>query len=411
MLSVGDRERGMVEICEEMRKDLAKYPEIKTFKVIEGGQEEGMGGQNAVDIEIYGFDFGRTDAVAAELAERMRKVKGCSQVNISREDYIPEYQVDFDREKLAINGLNITTAAMALRNRINGSTASKYREDGDEYDIKVRYAPEFRQSVEDIENILVYNNAGQGIRIRDLGKVVERMTPPTIERKDRERVITVSAVVGKGAAMSDIVTAARNQLKEMDIPSDVSWQLGGTYEDQMDTFFDLTILMVLIIILVFIVMAAQFESLTDPFVIMFSIRLHRYNFGTGNHTDPIGRYGIDRPDYADGDRCQERYRADRLHDPLPGKRNGNPDRSSDCRKIPPPPCIDDHFDYRIGYDPDGCRNRRRLGNVAFDGYDGCMGTFGVNIDHPGNRTGRIQCICRKRSPAQTPQDGKKWNIF
>ena len=255
MLSVGDRERGMVEICEEMRKDLAKYPEIKTFKVIEGGQEEGMGGQNAVDIEIYGFDFGRTDAVAAELAERMRKVKGCSQVNISREDYIPEYQVDFDREKLAING----------------STASKYREDGDEYDIKVRYAPEFRQSVEDIENILVYNNAGQGIRIRDLGKVVERMTPPTIERKDRERVITVSAVVGKGAAMSDIVTAARNQLKEMDIPSDVSWQLGGTYEDQMDTFFDLTILMVLIIILVFIVMAAQFESLTDPFVIMFSI--------------------------------------------------------------------------------------------------------------------------------------------
>ena len=75
MLSVGDRERGMVEICEEMRKDLAKYPEIKTFKVIEGGQEEGMGGQNAVDIEIYGFDFGRTDAVAAELAERMRKVK------------------------------------------------------------------------------------------------------------------------------------------------------------------------------------------------------------------------------------------------------------------------------------------------------------------------------------------------
>ena len=128
-----------------------------------------MGGQNAVDIEIYGFDFGRTDAVAAELAERMRKVKGCSQVNISREDYIPEYQVDFDREKLAINGLNITTAAMALRNRINGSTASKYSEDGDEYDIKVRYAPEFRQSVEDIENFLVYYNAGQGVRLRDLG--------------------------------------------------------------------------------------------------------------------------------------------------------------------------------------------------------------------------------------------------
>ena len=117
-----------------------------------------MGGETSVNIEIYGFDFAQTDAVANEIARRMRNVKGCSQVNISREDYIPEYQIDFDREKLAINGLNVTTASMYLRNRVNGSTASKYREDGDEYDIKVRYAPEFRESVEDLENILIYNN-------------------------------------------------------------------------------------------------------------------------------------------------------------------------------------------------------------------------------------------------------------
>lgn len=269
--SVGDRKRGLVEICEGMRKDLAEYSDIKKFKVIEGGQESGMGGQNSVDVEIYGYDFAATDAVAAEFARRMKSVKGCSQVNVSREEYIPEYQIDFDREKLALNGLNMTTAALALRNRINGAIASKYREDGDEYDIKVRNAPEFRQSIADIENIMIYNNKGHGVKIRDLGKVVERMTPPTIERKDRERVITVSAVVGKGAVLSDIVEAARKQLSQMDIPSDVSWQLGGTYEDQMDTFKDLTILMILIVILVFIVMAAQFESLTDPFVIMFSI--------------------------------------------------------------------------------------------------------------------------------------------
>ena len=271
LTSVGDRERGLTEICELMRQDLAQYSEIKKFEVLAGGQEGSMGGETSVNIEIYGFDFAQTDAVANEIARRMRNVKGCSQVNISREDYIPEYQIDFDREKLAINGLNVTTASMYLRNRVNGSTASKYREDGDEYDIKVRYAPEFRESVEDLENILIYNNEGKGIRIRDLGKVVERMTPPTIERKDRERVITVSAVAGKGAALSDLVAAARNELKQMDIPSDVSWQLGGTFEDQQDTFTDLGILMVLIIILVFIVMAAQFESLVDPFVIMFSI--------------------------------------------------------------------------------------------------------------------------------------------
>ena len=170
-----------------------------------------------------------------------------------------------------MNGLNISTASTFLRNHINGATASKYREDGDEYDIKVRYAPEFRESIEDIENILIYNNQGKGVRLRDVGKVVERMTPPTIERKDRERIITVSAVAAKGVALSELVEAVKGELNAMQIPSDISWQLAGSFEDQQETFTDLLTLMALIILLVFIVMAAQFESLVDPFVIMFSI--------------------------------------------------------------------------------------------------------------------------------------------
>ena len=271
LVSVGDRERGLTEICELMRQDLAEYSEIKKFSVLAGGQEGSMGGDTSVDIEIYGFDFAQTDQVAAEIAQRMRNVKGCSQANISRNDYIPEYQIDFDREKLAMHGLNMTTVSLYLRNRINGSTASKYREDGEEYDIKVRYAPEFRQTIDDIENILIFNNQGQSVRLRDIGKVVERMTPPTIERKDRERIITVTAIAAPDAALSDLVEGARRELAQMEIPSEVSWQLAGAFEDMQDTFFDLGVLMVLIIILVFIVMAAQFESLVDPFVIMFSI--------------------------------------------------------------------------------------------------------------------------------------------
>ncbi|MCD8193197.1 MAG: efflux RND transporter permease subunit, partial [Tannerellaceae bacterium] len=266
-----DRKRGLLEICDLMRQDLMAYSEIKEYKVQAGGGDGGMSGEATVDVEIYGFDFALTDAVAAELSQRMQTIKGCSQVNISRKDYVPEYQIDFDREKLALNGLNMTTAALYLRNRVNGSTASYYREVGDEYDIRVRLAPQFRQSVDDLENIMIYNNAGQGIRVRDLGVVVERMTPPTIERKNRERVITVSGVVGQGAALSQIVEGTLAELKQMDMPSEVTWAIGGTYEDQQDTFGELAILMALIIILVFIVMAAQFESLTDPFVIMFSI--------------------------------------------------------------------------------------------------------------------------------------------
>lgn len=263
--------RKLTEICELMRKDLSEYTEIKTFEVLAGGSQGSMGGENAVDIEIYGFDFAKTDEIANEIADRLRNSKECSQVNISRGDYVPEYQVDFDREKLAVNGLNVTTASMYLRNRINGSVASQFREDGDEYDIRVRYAPEFRQSIEDVENIIMYNDEGKGVRIRDVGVVTEQLTPPTIERKNRERVVTVSAVVAAGSALSDVAELAAKELKSMDIPSDIDWQLGGSYEDQQDVFSDLFALLILIVILVYIVMASQFESVVDPFVIMFSI--------------------------------------------------------------------------------------------------------------------------------------------
>ena len=271
LLSVGDRERGLQDICNIMRADLAEYPIIKTYQVLAGGGGGGMGGESTVDVDIYGFDFAQTDLAAAQVKDKMLSIPKVNQVHISREEYIPEFEVDFDREKLAINGLNVSTASSFLRNRINGALASYYREDGDEYEIRVRYAPEFRQSVEDIENILVYNTKGEGIRIRDLGVVKETLTPPTIERKNRERVVTVSVVVPKGVAMSDIVAGARAQLATMEWNNNLSWQLSGTFEDQQDTFGDLITLMVLIRILVFIVMASQFESLTYPFVIMFSI--------------------------------------------------------------------------------------------------------------------------------------------
>ena len=264
------RKRTLSEICDLMRKDLAGYPEIKKSQVNLGGGMSVMGGETTIDYEIYGYSFAETDSVAAQLSALLREIKGVSEVRISRGDYQPEYQVDFDREKLALNGLNLTTAATYLRNRINGATASQFREEGEEYDIKVMYAPEYRTSIEDIENIMVYNAQGKGVRIKELGTVVERFSPPTIERKDRERINTVSAILS-GAAMSDVVAEAQKKIDQMSIPSGISIQLSGSYEDQQDSFGDLFTLMYLIVILVFIVMAAQFESLTYPFIIMFSL--------------------------------------------------------------------------------------------------------------------------------------------
>lgn len=264
----GERDRSITEIAGLMRRDLRDFPEFKKAQVSVGGM--GMGGQSTIDYEIYGYDFNETDSVARKLQAALLSIPGTADVIISRSDYQPEYQVDFDREKLALYDLNLSTAATYLRNRINGQLASQFREDGEEYDIKVMYAPENRTSLADIENILIYNSAGKAVRVRDVGKVVERFTPPTIERKDRERIVTVSTVV-QDVPMSQIVEASMKKIDKMDIPQGINIQLSGSYEDQQDSFSDLLVLAVLIIILVYIVMAAQFESYTYPGIIMTSL--------------------------------------------------------------------------------------------------------------------------------------------
>ena len=267
--SMEDRKRSSSEIADIIRADLKEYPEIHKGTVSEG--MGGMGGAASVAVEIYGYDFQTTDRIANELRDKMAADPAFAQVTLSRDQYTPEYQVDFDRVKLAANGLNSTSAAAAVSAAMSGSVGSYYREDGEEYSIRVRYAKDYRTSVEDIENIIIYNASGKGIRIKDLGRVVETEVPPTIERKNRQRMITVTGVIEGSHAMSDGITAAQQIIKDTDIPSELSAVIAGDYEDQKDMFSDLITLMVLIIILVYMVMASQFESFMSPFVIMFSV--------------------------------------------------------------------------------------------------------------------------------------------
>ena len=267
--SMEDRKRSSSEIADIIRADLKEYPEIHKGTVSEG--MGGMGGAASVAVEIYGYDFQTTDRVANELRSKMAADPAFAQVTLSRDQYTPEYQVDFDRVKLAVNGLNSTSAAAAVSAAMSGSVGSYYREDGEEYDIRVRYDKSYRTSVEDIENIIIYNPAGNGIRIKDLGRVVETEVPPTIERKNRQRMITVTGVIDGSHAMSDGVAAAQQIINDTDIPSEISAVVAGDYEDQQDMFKDLITLMILIVILVYMVMASQFESFMSPFVIMFSV--------------------------------------------------------------------------------------------------------------------------------------------
>lgn len=262
------RKRSTQEIAEYIRKDLKNNAVIKKYNVSEG---MGMGSTASVKLEIYGYDFNVSDRIANDLAAEMRECPEISQVLISRDEYTPEMHVDFDREKLMLNGINITTASQYVRNRINGSVMSYFREDGDEYNIRVRYAPEFRTGVENIENIVLYGASGNAVRLSEVAKIVEGRTPPTIERKDRERIVTLTGIVSKGYALSDGVAASERCIDKTEIPAEFLVKIAGDYEDQQDAFADMFTLILLIIILVYVVMASQFESLLDPFVIMFSV--------------------------------------------------------------------------------------------------------------------------------------------
>ena len=267
--SMEDRKRSSTEIADIIRKDLRDYPEVKKGTVTEG--MGGVGGAASIKLEIFGYDFDETDRIAREIQGKMLENENFSQVVLSRDDYTPEYQVDFDRTKLALNGLNSTTAAAAFSAAMNGSVGSYYREEGDEYNIRVIYDKSFRSSVQDIENIIVYTPAGKAVRIKDLGTVVEAKVPPTIERKNRERYITVTGIVANGHALSEAVASTNAIIKTTDIPNNITTEISGDFEDQQSMFKNLVVLMILIVILVYMVMASQFESFMSPFVIMFSV--------------------------------------------------------------------------------------------------------------------------------------------
>ncbi|MBQ9548248.1 MAG: efflux RND transporter permease subunit [Bacteroidales bacterium] len=277
--SMENRSRTIWEIADIIRADLRLFPELNKFNVSDGF---GMGGAASVQLEIYGYDFEETEHAARSLREKMMASGNFTQVILSRDQYTPEYEVDFDRQKLALNGLTSVTAAAAVSAAMSGTVASFYREYGDEYNIRVRYAPEFRRSIEDIENIVVYNPAGQAIRVRDLGRIVESKVPPTIQRKNRDRYILVTGIMAQGHPLSDGVQTVQAAFEEEPLPDGMSWRIGGDYEDQQDMFSDMILLMLLIVILVYMVMASQFESFTGPLVIMVSIPFAFTGVALGN---------------------------------------------------------------------------------------------------------------------------------
>lgn len=271
LVKAKQRDRDIFEISDEIRKDLMAIPEIYRYEVIPGGSNGGMGtGGSNLEMDVLGYDMDDAEKVANEVAKIMKNTAGLRDVKLSRDNYIPQFQVEFDRQKLAMNGISMTAAATSVRNRINGTIQTRFRESGEEYDIVVKNDLKYRQSIEDIENITLYNNQGKQVRLSELANVTEGFSPPSIEHLDRERVIKVTGSIYK-RALGDIAADVNRELDKIEMPGLITVKMSGTVEEQQESFTDMLTLLVLVVMLVYIVMAAQFESLRDPFIIMFSL--------------------------------------------------------------------------------------------------------------------------------------------
>jgi HAE1 family hydrophobic/amphiphilic exporter-1 len=268
----GTKARTIFEISDLMRKDLEAIPEVRRFTVTPGGDSGGgMSGASTVDVKVFGYDMNLANEVALDLQKRLTGLNGTRDVRLSRDELRPEYNVTFDRSKLSFYGISSAVASTFVRNRINGLDATKYREDGDEYDVVVRYAEPFRMSFDDVENITLYGATGQPVKLREVASITEEFAAPTIERENRQRVVTVQSSVGEGFALGDVVKEVESVLDGYELPDGIALEVGGSMEDLQDMMADFMTLLVLVVLLVYIVMATQFESLKMPFIIMFTL--------------------------------------------------------------------------------------------------------------------------------------------
>ena len=263
-----ERDRSIFEIADQVRDILKSFPDVLAYTVTMGNSSTTS---NTVDMEIMGHDFTATANLAKVLADKARMIPGAEDINISRDDDKPEIRVRLDREKLARHGLTTTQVGTAIRYRIYGNRQTKFKEDGEEYDIIVRLDEEARTSITGFENIQITDGFGQRIRLKEIGTIFESYSPPSIERKSKQRMLSVSITPAAGVSMGEIALAAQKIIDETEIPDALSVYIGGSYEDQQESTSALGLLLVMALILVYIVMAAEFESFKMPFIIMLAI--------------------------------------------------------------------------------------------------------------------------------------------
>ena len=272
-----ERTRSSEEIAMQLRRELSGLPGVIIRARPSGGQNQmmrgmgGGGGDARLSIEILGHDLEQSKRIAQDLKAMLDTTPGVADTRLQREEGRPELAVRVDRDKAALLGLTVTGVANTIRTNVAGTQAAMFRDAGNEYPIIVRLRQEDREEVAEVGDVLLNTSAGQTVPAKNV-MIIDRETGPvSIERKNQERVQRVNAETE--TTLSEAVAAVQARMGEINVPKDFAVGFGNEVEEQAKSFNELRLVLILAIILVYTVMASQYESLKDPFIIIFSIPL------------------------------------------------------------------------------------------------------------------------------------------
>ena len=267
-----ERTRTSEEVGDLLRKKARSMPEVVKANVRTGssiGQMFGMG-LAPISVELKGEDLAELESFGIVVRDAIRQVPGAVDVELDIGDPRPEFHVNVDREKAAALGLNTYMVASALRTHVSGVDATKIRDRGDEWDVLVRAPEGDRASVEDVLALPIPTMTGGMVRLSSVATVELGVGPTEIHHRDQERIVKVEGRL-LGRPLGEVTGDIRKAIAGLDTPPTVHIQVSGDVEQQTKAFRDLALLLLLSIALVYMVMAAQFESLVDPFIVMFSV--------------------------------------------------------------------------------------------------------------------------------------------
>ncbi len=228
-------------------------------------------GEDDVQIEIRGYDLETADEVAKQLIRRIETIDGIGDARVSRREGRPEQNISFQRDKIAQVGLTVEEVARAIQTSVGGSRAGVFRAGGEHFPIIVRLRPEDRLNVQDLNNIAVQAPNGRIIPVATLVDVKRDRGPTSIRRVDGRRVTYVTATLESGVALGDAVGKIRESVRGMTIPEGFAISFGGEYEEQQKAQRDFLIAVIMAFLLIYMVMAGQFERFLDPLIVMFAV--------------------------------------------------------------------------------------------------------------------------------------------